>query len=82
MTEDLLVALREHNLPEDEVGLREALDDRVAGWELFRLPPAAARRWKCRYRLILNDGIFDAQSPAEAYARAVLSVITPVSPAL
>ncbi len=72
MPPDVLAALRARGLPEDEIGLREALDAAVAGWELFKLPPAAAKRWKCRYRLILDSGIFDAGSAAEAYARGLL----------
>ncbi|SRR5579884_1156619 len=73
LPEEVLSALRSHGLPEDEVGLREALEARVPGWELFCLTPAAAKRWKCRYRLLMGAGYYDGQTAAEAYARALLA---------
>lgn len=51
-----------------EVALREALETRVETYTLIKLAPWAARRWKCRYRLMMGDAMYDAQSPAEAYA--------------
>jgi hypothetical protein len=60
----------------DEVGLRRALERRVPGYNLFRLTPAAARRWKCRYRLLLGAGYYDGQSAAEAYGRALLAALS------
>jgi len=35
-----------------------------------------ARRWKCRYRLMMGEGMYDAQSVAEAYALGLLSTFT------
>src|SRR5579859_2289111 len=55
----------------DEVSLRRALEAHVLGYNLFRLTPAAARRWKCRYRILLDAGYYDGQTAAEAYARAL-----------
>lgn len=63
----------------DEVSLRRELERRVPGYNLFRLTPAAARRWKCRYRLLLEAGYFDGQSAAEVYGRALLAAITPAA---
>jgi hypothetical protein len=62
-------------LAHDEVGLRRALERRVPGYNLFRLTPAAARRWRCRYRLLLGAGYYDGNSAAEAYGRALLAVL-------
>lgn len=74
LPEELLADLRARGLPTDEVALRLALEGRAAGWELFCLTPAAAKRWHCRYRLLMAGGYFDGQSAAEAYARALLAL--------
>lgn len=58
-----------------EVALRRALERQVPGYNLFRLTPAAARRWKCHYRVLLEAGYYDGQSAAEAYGRALLAVL-------
>jgi len=58
----------------DEVALRVALERRLPGYTLYRLMPAAARRWKCQYRIMFADAYFDCQTVAEAYARALLAV--------
>lgn len=69
-------ALRDRGInPAGEVYLREALERYVPGYTLYRLTPAAARRWKCRYRVMLELGYFDGQSAAEAYARALLATL-------
>lgn len=60
----------------DEVALREALEARAETYTLIKLAPWPARRWKCRYRLLIGDGIFDAQSAAEAYALGLLAVLS------
>lgn len=75
MPDAVLAELRAHHLPEDEVGLREALEARVPGWDLHRLTSAAAKRWKCRYRLLMGSGYFDGATAAEAYARALLATL-------
>ena len=58
-----------------EVALREALEMRVETYTLFKLAPWPARRWKCRYRLMMRDHMYDAQSAAEAYALALLAAL-------
>ena len=57
----------------DEVALREALETRVETYTLIRLAPWPTRRWKCHYRLLLGDRMYDAQSVAEAYALGLLA---------
>src|SRR5262245_40006948 len=59
----------------DEVSLRRALECKVPGYSLLRLTPAAVRRWRCRYRILLEVGYYDGQSAAEAYARALLAAL-------
>ena len=61
----------------DEVALRLALEECLGGYTLYRLTPAAARRWKCRYRIMFEATYFDCQTVAEAYARALLAALTP-----
>ena len=80
MTEDVPesvgVALAERGIAAvDEVGLRIELERRLPAYTLYRLTPAAARRWKCRYRLMFGDAYFDCQTVAEAYARALLAIM-------
>jgi hypothetical protein len=58
-----------------EVALREALEAHTETYTLIKLAPWPARRWKSHYRLLLGDAIFDAQSPAEAYAMGLLSLL-------
>lgn len=60
----------------DEVALREALEERVETYTLFKLAPWPARRWKCRYRLMMRDHMYDAQSAGEAYAPGLLAALT------
>lgn len=57
----------------DEAALREALEARVETYTLIRLAPWPARRWKCRYRLLMGEKMYDAQSAAEAYALGLLA---------
>jgi hypothetical protein len=59
----------------DEVSLRVELERRLPSYTLYRLTPAAAKRWKCKYRLMYGDTYVDCQTVAEAYARALLSVL-------
>lgn len=58
-----------------EVELRRLLEARAQTYTLYRLAPAAARKWKARYRIMLGDTYLDCQSAAEAYARALLLTI-------
>ena len=58
-----------------EVALREALEAYVETYTLIKLAAWPARRWKCRYRLLLGDAMHDAQSVAEAYALGLLAAL-------
>jgi len=62
----------------DEVGLRLALEEHLKGYTLYWLAPAAARRWKCRYRIMFEATYFDCQTVAEAYARALVASLPTV----
>jgi hypothetical protein len=74
--DELHTALAKYNITTtEEVALREALEERAETYTLIRLAPWPARRWKCRYRLLLGENMHDAQSPAEAYAMALLAVL-------
>ena len=59
----------------DEVALRVELERRLPAYTLYRLTPAASRRWKCKYRLMFGDTYLDCQTVAEAYARALLAIM-------
>jgi hypothetical protein len=58
----------------DEVTLRQELEQRVATYTLIRLADWPARRWKCRYRLMMASSMHDAQSVPEVYALALLAL--------
>jgi len=58
-----------------EAALRERLESRVETYTLIKLAPWPARRWKCQYRLLMGNTMYDAQSAAEAYALALLAVL-------
>jgi hypothetical protein len=55
-----------------EVELRRLLESHAQTYTLYRLAPAAARKWKARYRIMIGATYLDCQSAAEAYARALL----------
>ncbi|HJT54992.1 MAG TPA: hypothetical protein VJ761_00745 [Ktedonobacteraceae bacterium] len=75
--EELQRQLTRHGITTfDEIALREALEAHVPTYTLIKLAPWPARRWKCHYRLLLGEKIFDAQSIAEAYALGLLAVLT------
>jgi hypothetical protein len=57
----------------DETSLRKALEERVETYTLFKLAPWPARRWKCHYRLMMRDRMYDGQSVEEVYALALLA---------
>ncbi len=59
----------------DEVTLRETLEARASTYTLIKLAPWPARRWKCKYRLLMGEKMYDAQSAAEAYALGLLAVL-------
>lgn len=74
LSETLRNQLGQHGITHfDEVALREALEARCETYTLIKLAHWPARRWKCRYRLLIGDAIHDAQSAAEAYALALLA---------
>jgi hypothetical protein len=76
LPEDVAEALSHHGITaHDEVALRRELERHVEGYNLFRLTRAAARRWKCRYRVLCDSGYYDGQSAVEAYARALLAAL-------
>jgi hypothetical protein len=58
----------------DEVMLRQELEQRVSTYTLIKLADWPARRWKCRYRLMMASSMHDAQSVLEAYALAILAL--------
>jgi len=75
ISEELQSRLARHGIMTcDEVALREALEARVETYTLIKLAPWPARRWGCRYRLLMTDKMYDAQSTAEAYALGLLAV--------
>ncbi len=79
--EHLQIQLLTHDFTSfDEVSLREALEQRVETYTLIRLAPWPARRWKCAYRLMMGDGMYDAQSAAEAYALGLLASLQETPP--
>lgn len=57
----------------DEIALREALEMHIETYTLFKLAPWPARRWKCHYRLMMRDQMYDGQSVEEVYALALLA---------
>jgi hypothetical protein len=58
-----------------EVALRRLLESYAPTYSLFRLSPAASRRWRCRYRVLLEAGYCDGMTVGEAYARALLLLL-------
>lgn len=74
LPDDVIATLEAHGVAaRDEVALRLALEAHLPGYTLYRLTPAAARRWKCRYRIMFAATYLDAQTVPEAYARALLA---------
>ena len=59
----------------EEVDLREALEAHVETYTLIKLAPWPARRWKCRYRLLMGEKMHDAHSAEEAYAMALIAAL-------
>lgn len=76
ITDELMRQLAQRGVTANgEVELRLELERHAPSYTLVRLTPAAARKWKARYRLLLAADILDAQSVVEAYARAILSTL-------
>ncbi len=73
---ELADQLRAHGLNvEDEVGLRRTLEECAPTWTLIRLNNIAAKRWKARYRLMLGEQWYDAETVSNAYALALLALL-------
>jgi hypothetical protein len=76
LPEPLATQLRQYGITNlEEVALREALERHTETYTLVRLAPRPARRWKCRYRLLMSDTMYDAQTVPEAYALGLLAVL-------
>jgi hypothetical protein len=76
LSKQLHTQLTQHGITvSGEIELREALEARAGTYTLIKLAPWPARRWKCHYRLLIRDSIYDAQSPSEAYAMAILAIL-------
>ena len=76
LPEALQAQLVEHGIHDfAEVALREALEVHAPTYTLIKLADWPARRWKCRYRLMMGDAMYDAQSAPEAYALGLLSLL-------
>ena len=76
IADELHQALAKYNITaREEVALREALETHVDTYTLIKLAPWPARRWKCRYRLLVGDKMYDAHTAAEAYAMALLATL-------
>ena len=74
LSEELHTRLVAHGVvASDETALREALEERVETYTLFKLAPWPARRWKCHYRLMMRDQMYDGQSVEEVYALGLLA---------
>ena len=76
ISDELHTALAKYNITAlEEVALREALEAHIDTYTLIKLASWPARRWKCRYRLLMGEKMHDAQSAAEAYAMALLATL-------
>ena len=76
ISQDLQTQLAQYNITDyTEVALREALEAHVETYTLIKLASWPARRWKCHYRIMMGDNIYDAQSVPEAYALALVAIL-------
>jgi hypothetical protein len=74
--EELRLQLAQYGITDlGEVALREALETHCETYTLIKLAPWPSRRWKCHYRLMMGDTMYDAQSAAEAYCMGLLGVL-------
>ena len=73
---DVIARLASHDIHlSGEAELRRLLEGHAQTYTLYRLTPAAARRWKARYRIMIGATYLDCQSVAEAYAHALLLIL-------
>jgi len=76
LPEPLVTQLQRYNITDfSEIALREALEQHAETYTLIKLAPWPARRWKCHYRLMMSDSMYDAQSVPEAYALGLLAIL-------
>jgi hypothetical protein len=76
LSEELQRRLVAHGIAaSDETALRLALEAQTETYTLFKLAPWPARRWKCHYRLMMRDGMYDGQSIEDAYALGLLACL-------
>ncbi len=81
LPDDVCIQLASYGIHDyGEVALREALERYIDTYTLFKLAPWPARRWKCHYRVMMGEGMYDAQTVSEAYALALLAALTKSSP--
>lgn len=74
--EELRLQLAHYGITDlGEVALREVLEAHCETYTLIKLAPWPARRWKCYYRLMMGDTVYDAQSAAEAYGMGLVGVL-------
>lgn len=73
---ELQLELQQHGVSNfDEVALRQLLEQHTATYTLIKLASWPARRWKCHYRLMMRESMYDAQTVAEAYAMGLLALL-------
>jgi len=76
LPEALQQQLARYNVTQfDEVALRQLLEKHCATYTLIKLAAWPARRWKCQYRLMMRESMYDAQTVAEAYAMGLLALL-------
>lgn len=68
--------LRAHGITTSgETELRVLLEERAQTYTLYRLAPAAVRKWKAHYRIMFGATYLDCQTAPEAYAQALLALL-------
>ena len=76
IADPLQAQLAHHGINDvSETALREALERHCETYTLIKLAPWPARRWKCHYRLMMGEAMYDAQNVAEAYALGLLALL-------
>ncbi len=76
LPESLRAQLARYGIRDDnEITLREALERHTETYTLIKLASWPARRWKCHYRLLMSEAMYDAQSVPEAYALGLLAIL-------
>lgn len=79
LSETLQQQLAQYSITQfDEVALRQALEKHTSTYTLIKLAEWPARRWKCQYRLMMKESMYDAQNVSEAYAMGLLALLQAV----